>query len=140
METVYLAHETGARVMDLELWRSLRPCIDWIVAHRQDRDEGVWEVRGGKQSFTYSRLMIWIAIDRAIRLAEDLQRRHGGGAWTGQGATQVGVKADASEYGAGHQRSKAVQRAQDQRAQVQRGEESAVPEPQAVKGRAEGGG
>ena len=118
METVWLAHSMGAREMDLDLWASLRPCIDWIVAHRQDRDEGVWEVRGGKQSFTYSRLQIWVAVDRAIRLAEELQVKYGGQAQreAGQGrrseeVPETEANADPSEYGAGHKRSEAVQRA-----------------------------
>ncbi len=34
------------------------------------KDEGVWEVRGGKQHFVYSKLMCWVALDRAIRLAD----------------------------------------------------------------------
>ena len=32
-------------------------------------DEGIWEVRGGRQNFTYSRLMCWVAVERAIRIA-----------------------------------------------------------------------
>src|SRR5205823_10438488 len=32
-------------------------------------DEGIWEVRGGRQQFTYSRLMSWVAVERAIRIA-----------------------------------------------------------------------
>ena len=32
-------------------------------------DEGIWEVRGGRQNFTYSRLMSWVAVERAMRIA-----------------------------------------------------------------------
>ena len=43
--------------------------IDWVCAHWREPDEGIWEVRGGRQEFLYSRVMCWVAIDRAIRLA-----------------------------------------------------------------------
>ena len=130
LETVWLAHTMGAREMDLELWKSLRPCVDWIVAHRQDKDEGVWEVRGGKQSFTYSRLQIWVAVDRAIKLAEELQKKYGGHHST---EAPVSAKVDPSEYGAGHRRSEAVQ----QRTQKEEGKAKDVKAPAAAEEKGE---
>ncbi len=50
-------------------WRSLAPIIDWVCENWRQPDEGIWETRGGRQRFTYSRLMCWVAIDRAIRIA-----------------------------------------------------------------------
>ncbi|MGB6691308.1 MAG: glycoside hydrolase family 15 protein [Terracidiphilus sp.] len=38
----------------------------------QQPDEGIWETRGGPQRFTYSKLMVWVAFDRAVLLAEQL--------------------------------------------------------------------
>jgi GH15 family glucan-1,4-alpha-glucosidase len=38
-------------------------------------DEGIWETRGGRQHFTYSKVMVWVAFDRAIRIASELDRR-----------------------------------------------------------------
>jgi GH15 family glucan-1,4-alpha-glucosidase len=52
-------------------WRSLASLIDWLCAHWQDPDEGIWETRGGRKRFTHSRLMSWVAVDRAIRIARD---------------------------------------------------------------------
>jgi GH15 family glucan-1,4-alpha-glucosidase len=43
--------------------------IDWVCQHWREKDEGIWEVRGGRQEFLYSRVMCWVAIDRALRLA-----------------------------------------------------------------------
>ena len=44
--------------------------VDWVVrATGSEPDEGIWEVRGGRQEFLYSRVMCWVALDRAIRLA-----------------------------------------------------------------------
>jgi GH15 family glucan-1,4-alpha-glucosidase len=39
----------------------------------QQPDEGIWEVRGGAQQFTYSKMMAWVAFDRAVLLAEQLR-------------------------------------------------------------------
>ena len=51
-------------------WRHLRDLVDW-VAHNWDReDEGVWEVRGGRRHFVYSKFMCWVALDRGLRLAD----------------------------------------------------------------------
>ena len=33
-------------------------------------DEGIWEVRGGRQHFTHSKVMCWVALDRAVRSLE----------------------------------------------------------------------
>jgi GH15 family glucan-1,4-alpha-glucosidase len=44
--------------------------LNWVVDHWQQPDEGIWEVRGGRQHFVYSKLMCWIALDRGIRLAD----------------------------------------------------------------------
>jgi GH15 family glucan-1,4-alpha-glucosidase len=43
------------------------------AAHQwQDPDQGIWEVRGGPRHFLYSKLMCWVALDRACQLADDL--------------------------------------------------------------------
>src|SRR5258707_8510576 len=43
--------------------------MKWLTHNWQRPDEGIWEVRGGRREFLYSRLMCWVAFDRAIRLA-----------------------------------------------------------------------
>src|SRR5262249_54198646 len=53
-----------------DLWRALRKLIDWLADNWQREDEGIWEVRSGRHQFVYSKLMCWVAFDRAIRLAE----------------------------------------------------------------------
>ncbi|MER6395463.1 glycoside hydrolase family 15 protein [Kitasatospora sp. NPDC001603] len=50
-------------------WRVFADLIDWLCDHWDRPDEGIWETRGGQKNFTYSRLMTWVAFDRAIRLA-----------------------------------------------------------------------
>ena len=68
MDTVYL-YNKHAEPISHDLWSRLVPMIEWVCANWRRRDEGIWEVRGGKQEFLYSRLMCWVALDRAIRLA-----------------------------------------------------------------------
>jgi GH15 family glucan-1,4-alpha-glucosidase len=53
-----------------EGWNALAGTIDWLCDHWDQPDEGVWETRGGRKDFTYGRVQCWVALDRAIRLAE----------------------------------------------------------------------
>ena len=52
-----------------EAWVNIARLADWVCEHWDQPDEGIWETRGGRQRFTYSRLMCWVAIERAIRIA-----------------------------------------------------------------------
>ena len=53
-------------------FRVLALLLDHLEQIWQEPDEGIWETRGGPQQFTYSKLMAWVAFDRAILLAEHL--------------------------------------------------------------------
>ena len=55
-------------------WHAIASMIDWLCENWNQPDEGVWETRGGRQDFTYGRVQCWVALDRAIRLAEGLGR------------------------------------------------------------------
>ncbi len=68
MDSVYLFNKYGEPIHH-DLWENLSRLTNWVVENWQRPDAGIWEVRGGEQEFTYSRLMAWVAIDRAIRLA-----------------------------------------------------------------------
>jgi GH15 family glucan-1,4-alpha-glucosidase len=50
-------------------WLAICELLDWLADNWDQPDEGIWETRGGRQDFTYGRLMCWVAFDRAIRLA-----------------------------------------------------------------------
>ena len=69
MDSVYLFDRYGAPISH-DLWANLQRLIDWVCDNWQLPDEGIWEVRGGRKEFLYSRLMCWVAIDRGIRLAQ----------------------------------------------------------------------
>jgi GH15 family glucan-1,4-alpha-glucosidase len=67
VDAVYLA-ERGGMPLSYSLWVKLRTILDWLADNWDQPDEGIWEVRGGRRSFTYSRIMTWVAFDRAIRI------------------------------------------------------------------------
>ncbi len=51
----------------------VRMLVRGIAANWQRKDSGIWEVRGGDQDFTYSKVMAWMGVERALRLADQLQ-------------------------------------------------------------------
>jgi GH15 family glucan-1,4-alpha-glucosidase len=69
LDAAYLYNKHGAPI-SYDLWTSLRALTDWVCDNWRRKDEGVWEVRSGRQEFVYSKLMCWVALDRAIRLAD----------------------------------------------------------------------
>lgn len=52
-------------------WRFMASVVDEAVAHRQDPDSGIWELRGPPRHYVHSKVMVWVAIDRGIGLVED---------------------------------------------------------------------
>jgi len=69
MDAVYLYNKYGDPIW-YELWTRLRGLIDWVCDNWQRKDEGIWEVRSGREHSVYSKLMCWVAVDRALRLAD----------------------------------------------------------------------
>ena len=69
MDAAYLYDKHGTQVTH-DGWVWLRRMADWVCDNWQRRDEGIWEVRGPQQHFVYSKLMCWVALDRAIRLSD----------------------------------------------------------------------
>jgi GH15 family glucan-1,4-alpha-glucosidase len=72
-DSIYLSEQqarTGrGEVISYDDWRGLARLVDWLSAHWQQPDEVIWESRNGRKRGTYSALMCWVAIDRAIRIA-----------------------------------------------------------------------
>ncbi len=68
VDSVYLYNEWGSPIHH-DAWEDLTRVVDWVCSNWDQADEGIWEVRGGRKDFTYSRLMCWVAIERALRLA-----------------------------------------------------------------------
>ncbi|MBL6646331.1 MAG: glycoside hydrolase family 15 protein [Flavobacteriaceae bacterium] len=65
-----------------ELW-SITKGIVWVVAaHWQEPDKGIWEFRSEDRHFTFSKMLCWVAIDRAIKIAKKLNKPHNVTKWT----------------------------------------------------------
>ena len=69
MDSIYLYNKYGNPI-SFDLWRELRRLVNWVCDNWREKDEGIWEVRGGRQDFVYSKVMCWVAIDRGLRLAD----------------------------------------------------------------------
>lgn len=70
LDSIYLYNKFGQPISN-ELWKNVVNIIKWVSKNWQRPDEGIWEIRSGKQEFLYSRMMCWVALDRAIRLAQE---------------------------------------------------------------------
>ena len=69
MDALYI-YDRHARLLSHDTWIRVRALADWVCANWTRPDEGIWEVRGGPRHFTFSKLMCWVALDRANRIAE----------------------------------------------------------------------
>jgi GH15 family glucan-1,4-alpha-glucosidase len=69
MDSAYLFNKYGSPI-GYDTWKDLRRLVDWVCDNWAREDEGLWEVRGGRRHFVFSRLMCWVALDRGLRLAE----------------------------------------------------------------------
>ena len=69
MDSVYIYNRHGEPI-SYDFWTHLRRLTNWVVDNWRREDEGIWEVRGGRKHFVYSKLMCWVAVDRALRLAD----------------------------------------------------------------------
>jgi GH15 family glucan-1,4-alpha-glucosidase len=52
-------------------WVQISRMMDWLSNHWQTPDKGIWEVRGGDRAFLHSRVMCWVAFDRALRMVQN---------------------------------------------------------------------
>jgi len=68
IDSIYFANQHGL-VGGHQGWRSLCDILNWLTDNWNQPEEGIWETRGGRQEFTYGRLMSWVAFDRGLRLA-----------------------------------------------------------------------
>jgi len=82
MDSVYLYDKYGQPISH-DLWTDLVRLIDWVCGNWSREDDSIWEIRGNRREFLYSRLMCWVAVDRGIRIARKrslpapLDRWHG---------------------------------------------------------------
>jgi len=80
-EAAYAFAEAGD-IGNISGWQAFAGLTDWFAGAWDRPDEGIWETRGGRRDFTYSRLMSWVAFDRAVRMATAHARPADLGRWT----------------------------------------------------------
>jgi GH15 family glucan-1,4-alpha-glucosidase len=73
VDALYQARRQGLAPSD-DAWRLTCRLIDWLESGWQEPDEGIWEVRGPRRHFTHSKVMAWVAFDRAIKMVERIGR------------------------------------------------------------------
>jgi GH15 family glucan-1,4-alpha-glucosidase len=72
LDAIWTAYKGGGGRLGTSGWARLCQLADWVAAHWDQPDEGIWETRGGRKNFVYARVMSWVALDRMIRLAGEL--------------------------------------------------------------------
>jgi GH15 family glucan-1,4-alpha-glucosidase len=68
LDSVYIYDKHGEAI-SYDFWNYLTRLVEWVCAHWRKPDEGIWEVRGGPRQFLYSRVLCWVAVDRAMQIA-----------------------------------------------------------------------
>jgi GH15 family glucan-1,4-alpha-glucosidase len=69
MDTLHLGRHIGLE-NDPWIWDLQRALLEFLEANWREPDEGIWEIRGPRRHFTHSKVMAWVALDRAIREVE----------------------------------------------------------------------
>ena len=69
MDSVFI-YDHHDEPISYDFWTNLTTLVEWVCANWRKPDEGIWEVRGGARPFLYSRVLCWVALDRAMKLAQ----------------------------------------------------------------------
>ncbi|MET7489202.1 glycoside hydrolase family 15 protein [Streptomyces sp. NPDC005538] len=70
MDSLWLARRAGLSPKP-HMWSLQSVLLEWLRAQWRQPDEGLWEVRGGRRHFVHSKVMVWVAADRAVRTLEE---------------------------------------------------------------------
>src|SRR3954470_21406355 len=81
LDSVYAASRAGLDV-PYRGWSAITGVLNWLADNWDQPEEGIWETRGGRQPFTYGRVMCWVAFDRGIRMATEHGRPGDVARWT----------------------------------------------------------
>ncbi len=80
LECLRVCHAYGLPIVD-EVWGDFLRVVDWVAGNWRRPDNGIWEVRGGRRHFVFSKVMAWVALDRGAALAERADERDVAAAW-----------------------------------------------------------
>ena len=69
LAAMYVAHRAGIETSEAD-WKLQIELMRFLETKWREPDEGIWEVRGGRKQFTHSKMMAWLAFDRAVKLVE----------------------------------------------------------------------
>ncbi|MGY1618220.1 glycoside hydrolase family 15 protein [Geodermatophilus sp. SYSU D00691] len=83
LDSMYAAVRAGLP-LPYQGWSAIGHVLDWLADNWDQPEEGIWETRGGRQPFTYGRVMSWVAFDRGVRLAIEHGRPARLERWTGE--------------------------------------------------------
>jgi GH15 family glucan-1,4-alpha-glucosidase len=73
MDALYQARKLGLPRSE-ESWRVQRALLSALQREWEKPDEGIWEMRGPRRHFTHSKVMAWVAMDRAVKTVEEFPR------------------------------------------------------------------
>lgn len=96
LDAAHIYRRVADGQIDDDHWAFLCDIVETVIERWRDPDEGIWEVRGQRQHFVFSKVMCWVALDRAIRAATDLGLRADIDRWTRERDT---IRADILENG-----------------------------------------
>ena len=95
LDSIYL-HTRHEEFLSAPVWALVERQVEAAAANWRERDHGIWEVRGGKQHFTSSKLLCWVALDRGARLARHRGHEEHAQRWD---AIAADIHADICEHG-----------------------------------------
>jgi GH15 family glucan-1,4-alpha-glucosidase len=73
LDALYHARRNGLPASP-DTWQLGLKLLDWLESGWRDEDQGIWEVRGPRRHFTHSKVMAWVAFDRAVKTIRNLDR------------------------------------------------------------------
>ncbi|WP_354702460.1 glycoside hydrolase family 15 protein [Paraconexibacter sp. AEG42_29] len=106
IDSVYLYDKLG-RPISHDTWTAVTELVGWLCEHWDQPDMGIWETRAGAQDHTVSRVMSWVAIERAVRMARSRGLPADLGRWT---SVRDAIYAQVMDQGYDEERGAFVQR------------------------------
>jgi GH15 family glucan-1,4-alpha-glucosidase len=95
VDALYTARRRGLEASE-PTWALTRKIFEWLESGWREPDQGIWEVRGPRRHFTHSKIMAWVAFDRAVKYVDRLGREGPLDRWR---ATRDAIKKDVLENG-----------------------------------------
>jgi GH15 family glucan-1,4-alpha-glucosidase len=105
MDAFHVARAHDVEAID-DAWSLQRALIEFLESNWEKPDEGIWEVRGPRRHFTYSKVMAWVAMDRAVKAIE---RFHLDGPADHWRALRDDIHADVCRHGFDEKRNSFIQ-------------------------------